>query len=112
MSAKNPTPETNEARPFSSAHAAWFWAMADLKSRKDHSRNSAGICSPDDLVRILDVLYRQRRIDLTHARVLRIWGERGIAPDPKFTSERADFKLWKEAMDRLEWPLRVKGIVA
>ena len=26
--------------------------------------------------------------------------------------ERGDWRLWREAMARLDWPLRVKGIVA
>jgi hypothetical protein len=63
-------------------------------------------------VKCLDRLYRHRRIDLTHARILRIWGERAAAPDPRYPSEKHDWRLWREALDRLEWPLRVKGIVA
>jgi hypothetical protein len=64
------------------------------------------------VVKCLDRLYRHRRIDLTHARILRIWGERGTAPDARYPSEKHDWRLWREALDRLEWPLRVKGIVA
>jgi len=63
-------------------------------------------------MKCLDALYRRRRIDLVHARILRVWGERGTAPNPAYASERCDWKLWREALDRLEWPLRVKGIVA
>lgn len=63
-------------------------------------------------MKCLDVLYRRRRIDLMHARILRIWAERGAAPNPAYASERCDAKLWREALERLEWPLRVKGIVA
>ena len=69
-------------------------------------------CDPDDVVKCLDQLYRRRRIDLVHARILRIWGERGTAPNPAYPLERGDWRLWREAIDRLEWPLRVKGIVA
>ena len=60
----------------------------------------------------LDSLYRRKRIDLAHARVLRAWGERGIAPDARLPAERAEARLWAEAMDLLDWPLRVRGIVA
>ena len=48
---------------------------------------------------------------LQHARIMRIWGERGCAPDARVPGERGDARLWQEAMSRLEWPLRVKGIV-
>lgn len=104
--------------PFASAEEAWFWTMAALIARRDGARIVSGRglvtrpCEPDDVVKCLDRLYRQRRIDLAHARILRIWGERGTAPDPRALREQGDWRLWREAMARLEWPLRVKGIVA
>ena len=103
------------SEPFRDAEQAWFWTMGALAARRDGGgRGSAGIvrpCDPDDVVKCLDGLYRQRRIDLLHARILRIWGERQTVPNPAYAGERADAKLWCEAMGRLEWPLRVKGIV-
>jgi hypothetical protein len=105
-----------QGQPFRSAAEAWFWTMASLRARRDGVRNRPAAtfvrpCQPDDILKSLDGLYRQRHIDLAHARVLRVWGERGIAPDPHYPTERAEAVLWREAMDRLEWPLRVKGIV-
>jgi hypothetical protein len=106
------------AEPFSSAEEAWFWTMAALVARRDGARIKAGLgtvlrpCEPDDVVKCLDRLYRQRRIELAHARILRLWGERGTPPDPRIPRERGDASLWREAISRLEWPLRVKGIVA
>jgi hypothetical protein len=108
----------NRTEPFRSADEAWFWTMAALIARQEGARIVAGAgtvqrpCEPDDVVKALDRLYRQRRIDLQHARIMRIWGERGCAPDARVPAERGDARLWREAMDRLEWPLRVKGIVA
>ncbi len=107
-----------KAVPFRNAEEAWIWTMAALVARRDGARIVAGAgrvprpCEPDDVVKCLDRLYRQRRIDLVHARILRIWGERGLPPDPRAVRERSDWRLWREALDRLEWPLRVKGIVA
>lgn len=104
--------------PFRNAEEAWLWTMAALIARRDGARIVAGAgdkirpCDPDDVVKCLDRLYRQRRVDLHHARILRIWGERGTPPDPRYPTERADWKIWREVIDRLEWPLRVKGIVA
>lgn len=106
-----------KAEPFPTAEAAWFWTMSALIARQDGARIVAGRggvirpCEPDDVVKCLDRLYRQRRIDLNHGRVMRRWGERGCAPNPNYATERADATLWREAMNRLEWPLRVKGIV-
>ena len=74
---------------FRSVEEAWFWTMAALIARRDGARivSGAGLvprpCEPDDVVKCLDRLYRQRRIDLQHARILRIWGERQQAPDPR-----------------------------
>jgi hypothetical protein len=105
-------------RPFRSAEEAWLWTMAALLARRDGARYTAnrGLvsrpCEPDDVVRSLDTLYRQRRIELVHARVLRVWGERQMPPNAAYASERHDFRLWQEALERLDWPLRVKGIVA
>ena len=104
--------------PFRDAQEAWLWTMAALIARREGARFSArkGLltrpCEPDDVVKCLDGLYRQRRIDLAHARVLRIWGERQMAPSVAVATERHDHRLWVEALERLEWPLRIKGIVA
>lgn len=116
----HPAPRPVHARtvPFRSAEEAWFWTMSALVARREGARYVAnqGVaprpCEPDDVIRCLDTLYRRRRIDLLHARVLRIWGERGTRPNSDYASERSDFQLWREALGRLEWLLRVKGIVA
>lgn len=127
-----PTPSASAVRsrarvtPFASAEEAWLWTMAALVARREgapltslrHTAPTPAMgftpparpCDPDDVVRCLDRLYRQRRIDLAHARVLRIWGERQVAPDREH--DFGDHRLWAEALDRLEWPLRQKGILA
>jgi len=105
-------------QPFRTAEEAWFWTMAALRARREGARYTAnqGLvsrpCEPDDVVRCLDALYQRRRIDLVHARILRVWGERRVAPNPVYATECCDFRLWREALARLEWALRVKGIVA
>jgi hypothetical protein len=117
----SPKPVSVPASPhfakFGSAEEAWIWTMGCLMARRQGARFGAhrGLvnrpCEPDDVVKCLDALYRHRRIDLLHARVLRIWGERQTAPNPSHRSEKCDWQLWHEALDRLEWPLRAKGIV-
>src|SRR4028119_2105774 len=89
-------PAASRTEPSASAEEAWFWTMAALIARRDGARivSGAGLvqrpCEPDDVVRCLDRLYRQRRIDLQHARILRIWGERQSAPDPRAPRKRGD----------------------
>jgi hypothetical protein len=59
--------------------------MAALIARREGARYTANKgavarpCDPDD-VKCLDTLYRRQRIDLTHARILRMWGERQLPP--------------------------------
>jgi hypothetical protein len=103
-------------QPFRSVEDAWFWTMASLRARHDGLRNrrAGGTkrpCQPDDVIKCLDVLYRRGRIDLSHGRILKIWGERGLAPSASYHCEREEARLWNEAMGQLAWPLRVKGIL-
>jgi hypothetical protein len=105
------------AQPFGSAEQAWIWTMQALRARGDGARIRAGAgavprpCEPDDVMLVLDRLYRQRRIDLPHARALRIYGERGLRPDRTIPAEWNDARLWDEAIAQLDWPLRAKGLV-
>lgn len=103
-------------QPFRDAEEAWLWTMAALLARHAGAcRPGGGVprpCEPDDVILCLDALYRRKRIDLAHARVLRQWGERGVAPDGRLPAERREARLWGEAMLLLDWPLRVRGIIA
>lgn len=103
-------------QPFLTVEEAWFWTIATLNARREGSRGTrvGGVprpCEPDDVLKCLDRLYRRRRVDLAHARVLRVWGEHQVAPNPAYPPEKADAQLWREAINALEWPLRSKGIV-
>lgn len=113
----NTTATSAPGEPFASTEQAWFWTMAALAARSDGTGRggNAGTerpCEPDDVIRCLDQLYRQRRIDLLHARILRIWGERGMAPSPRQPREACDARIWREAMDRLGSKLRARGLVS
>lgn len=111
-----PVRATPPPTPFTGAEQAWFWTVGALAARRDGVRSSGPRiprpCEPDDVIRALDLLYRCQGIGLDHARALRRWGERGMAPDARLPSERADALLWAEALDRLDEILRVKGLLA
>ncbi len=96
---------------FASAAEAWFWTLGALEARRDGSSGGGrGIprpCDPDDVIRAIDLLHRRGGIDLSHARVMRRWGERRIAPG----LQNPDAQLWNEAMERLDGLLRAKQIV-
>ena len=104
-----PASDPSRPPPFASAEAAWFWAAQAIR---DGGRAAiAAPCRVEDVVRCLDRLYRNRRIEILHARILRIWGNRGVPPNPARAGERSDWRIWREAIDRLEGPLRAQGIV-
>jgi hypothetical protein len=106
--------------PFRSAEQAWLWTSRRLAARrhgKPHERRLVAdevgrSCTPDDVLRCLDSLYRSGRIDMVHARVLRKWGERGCAPDRRDGGDRSEYRQWRDALDRLDDILRRRGIVA
>lgn len=100
---------------FSTSEAAWFWTIASLAAHREGIRGCGPQIrrsfNPDDIVRCLDHLYRQQQIDLLHGRILRIWGERQTSPHPRCEGEKCDHQIWTEVMQRLEAPLRAKGLI-
>ena len=105
------------AIPFRSAEEAWLWTMVTLTARKDGAalawrpEGPQRPCDPEDMTRCLDILYRERSIELLHARILRIWGERQTAPRGDRPQQQSDWRLWHQALGQLEWVLRARGIV-
>ncbi|MGC8468588.1 MAG: hypothetical protein ACP5NI_01655 [Acetobacteraceae bacterium] len=102
-------PATPVPPPFANVAEAWFWTMTTLRARR---AGAARCLMAEEILRCLDRLYRRRRIELAHARILRIWGERREAPPLARSGPTGDWKLWHEALERLEPPLRAKGIIA
>lgn len=103
--------------PFDDAVEAWFWFVQAQQARNEGARYTAGMsltprpCEPADILKILDNLYRKRRLLRDHLLILRHYGRRQMVPDPRRAKEvRADV-LWKEAMERIEPVLLRKGII-
>lgn len=104
-----------EIRYFASAERAWLWAASCLAARragKAVPHDPQRPCTPEAVLLCLDRLYRAGRIDLVHARVLRAWGDRGRAPNPRVGGDRNDWRQWRHALGELEQELRTLGIVA
>ncbi len=109
------TCEEDEGEPFATPEDAWVWYSQCQRARDEGARYVAGLgavirpCSPDDIVREVRRLYRHRILRGAHLRVLVRFGcDSGVAIGGDQTASR----LWREALDRLEAPLRAKGIVA
>lgn len=110
-----PTPDT--AVLFHTPEEAWFWFMQANQARLDGARTKSREgsvcrpCEPVDILRILDRLYRTRRLMMDHLRVLRYYGLRQMPPEKWRRSEMKAATLWAEAMRALESPLIAKKIM-
>jgi hypothetical protein len=111
------TQTTQKAVPFDNAEDAWLWFILAQEARNEGARFSAGLgliarpCEPADILNAIDRLYRNRRLVMDHILVLRHYGKRQLAPDPRRIKEVRAFALWKEALERIEPVLVRKGIV-
>lgn len=111
-----PTADT-VVQAFDSVEEAWFWFIQAQQARNDGARFTAGNgliarpCEPIDILRVLDRLYRHRRLTMEHLLVMRHYGRRQMPPDPRRIKEGRAYKLWSEALKRLESVLERKGIV-
>lgn len=107
--------DQRSGEPFQTAEEAWLWYSLCQQARLDGARMRAGMglvarpCAPDDIAREVSRLYRRRVLRGAHLRVLvRLGCARGVATGGGEAEER----LWREALDHLDEPLRAKGIVA
>ncbi len=114
-----PRPQAEIAAiPFASAEEAWFWFIQAQQARNDGARFRVGAglyprpCEPLDILKVLDRLYRARKLMMDHVLVLRHYGRRMMPPDPYRVKEARAHKLWIEALGLMEFVLVGKGIVA
>jgi len=104
--------------PFSSAEEAWFWFIDAHEARHAGAKIVAGMalfprpCEPVDIMKIVDRLYRQRRLQADHIRVLIHYGQRRCPPDHRRPAEQKSVTIWHDALEIIEGMLRLKGIVA
>lgn len=104
-----------DEEPFATPEDAWLWYSHCQRARDDGARFREGMgavarpCAPDDIAREVRRLVQRRVLGRAHLRVLALFGGEGrVAVGDGGGAER----LWREALDRLETPLRAKGIVA
>ena len=103
--------------PFADAEEAWFWFITAQQARNDGARFVSGQglcprpCEPIDILKVLDRLYRTRRLVRDHFLVLRHYGRRHMPPDPYRAKEYRAHQLWCEALERIGFILERKGII-
>ncbi|PWC36653.1 hypothetical protein [Azospirillum sp. TSO35-2] len=111
-----PEPYAADGQPFDGAEEAWFWAVQAQDAKAAGARVVAGRglverpCEPQDVLRVVDRLYRARRLQRDHLHVLVHYGRRLSAPDAERFREQRAHALWREAFDVIAPALRDKGI--
>ena len=68
-------------------------------------------CHPLDVFRVVDGLYRHRRLDRDHLAILGHYGRRQSPPDPSRRREQRAHLIWAEALTRLAPALRRRGLI-
>ncbi len=114
----NPKPSGNvKTVPFDSVEEAWFWFIQAQAAKNEGARSVAGLgavprpCEPIDILKIVERLYRQRRLLWEHLLVLRHYGRRLLAPDLSRAKEARASLLWAQAIEKLQPVLEKKGII-
>jgi len=116
-SRREPLDSDDNTVPFVSTEEAWFWFVQAQEARTAGARIVAGRgvvprpCEPLDMMRVVDRLYRQRKLIRDHLHVLVHYGRRLMAPNPERRLEIRASSLWREALAFLDPVLRDKGIV-
>ncbi len=89
---------------FKTPEEVWFWC-----SKKSSCSPIARPCERQDILKVVERLYRQRRLRMDHLRVLVFYGARQSRPDIGRMTERRAFYLWREAMNALSAILEQQG---
>lgn len=109
-------PYRADGEPFAGAEEAWFWAVQAQDAKAAGARVVAGRgqverpCEPQDVLRVVDRLYRTRKLLRDHLHVLVHYGRRQSAPEPDRFREQRAHSLWQEAFAVIAPALRDKGI--
>lgn len=102
---------------FNDAEEAVFWFISANEAKAEGARVVANNgkyrrpCEPVDILKVMDRLYRNRKLTREHLLVIRHYGVRRLPPDPTRPREHRAHQLWTEAMDRIQGALEVKGVV-
>ena len=106
-----------ETEQFNNTQEAWFWFMQANEAKRVGAKCSPGLgvvsrpCEPEDIMNIINKLYRQRSLLIDHVRILAHYGKKLCAPNSDRYREKKAVTLWKEAMSKIEPVFLNKGII-
>lgn len=109
----------NEAHiePFNNSQEALFWFMQANEAKRIGAKCSPGMgavsrpCEPEDIMNVINKLYRQRTLLIDHVRILAHYGKKLCAPNKDRYREQKAWTLWGEAISKIEPVFMKKGII-
>ena len=101
-------------RLFDTAEEAWMWfCFCEMtpKSFKRSKNNSTRPCETSDIAIVVKRLFQQKILTQAHLKVLNLYGEKQTPPFEQMGDPKQHCQLWKQALQRVLKPLKMKGIV-
>lgn len=106
-----------ELATYDSAEHAFFSMMTRNKARADGAMRPTEYSGPEragngiDVQKVIETLYRERKLTMDHILVLRHYGVRNLPPDERREKEARAAILWREALDAIGERLKQKGLL-
>ena len=106
-----------DARPvrlFENAEEAWMWFCfcESMPKSFNHDKNQvAWPCETSDIAIVVKRLIQQKILTQDHLKVLTLYGLKQMPPYEKDGDSKRHCQLWKQALQRILKPLKMKGIV-
>ena len=101
-------------RFFDNAEDAWMWFCFCEALPKSHNRDKNDACWPcetSDIAIVVKRLAQQKILGQEHLKILSLYGLKQIPPYEKGGDPKKHCQLWKQALERILEPLKIKGIV-
>lgn len=97
---------------FSSAEEAWLWVASFRLAAKGGPVPPRRCCRREDVLEVVDQLYRAGKIDVDDAHVLRVFGDLQRAPEPRRVKEATADARWQRMMGMLGTEFHRRGWLA
>ena len=106
--------DNRPVRLFDNAEDAWMWfcfCETTPKSFKRDKSNVAWPCETSDIAIVVKRLLQQKILTAAHLKILELYGLKQIPPYEKDGDPKQHCQLWRQALQRILEPLKLKGIV-
>ena len=106
--------DTRPIRLFDNAEDAWMWfcfCESIPKSFKHDKKEMEWPCETSDIAIVVRRLLQQKILTQEHLKILSIYGLKQLPPYEKDGDPKQHCQLWRQALQRIFEPLKMKGII-